>query len=123
MLALPPVTAVTMPAVETVATVVFIDDQETDRPLSTLPLASRGTAVACAVWPGASDVELKPVVTLATGETPTVSLPSPVTPSDVARMMTAPVETPVTTPTDETLAIVASSEDHVTLRPDRTPPF
>src|SRR5438034_87973 len=102
MLAEPAATAVTTPDVETVAMLGLSDDHETERPVSTLPLASRATAVACVVWPGERVVFEKFTVTVATGAVPTVSEPSPVCPSDVARMITAPGETPVTTPTAET---------------------
>jgi hypothetical protein len=78
MTAVPGATAVTTPAIETVATFGLSELHATYRPDSTFPLASRATADACVVCPGARLVEPRLVDTIATGGGTTVIVPSPV---------------------------------------------
>ena len=61
-----------------------------------------------------SAFEAKVVETEATAAAVTVNDASPVTASEVARMITLPAATPVTAPLDDTVAMVGSSELHVT---------
>ena len=73
-------------------------------------------------WPGASGLTPTVAATEATGVASTTSGASPVTPSAVARMITLPVATPVTTPLDDTVAMVGSSELHLTAWPGNGAP-
>jgi hypothetical protein len=66
----PAVTAVTTPVWETVAIAWFDVLQETDRPVSALPAASRNVAVRGAVALRASVLVLGVTVTVATGAGP-----------------------------------------------------
>jgi hypothetical protein len=75
--AVPVLTAVTTPAADTVATAVLSDDQVMARPVSTVPPASLGIAVAVVVWPTATDVCARETERLATGGGPATPPPPP----------------------------------------------
>jgi len=63
----PAATEVTSPFAATVAMAVFELLQAIVRPLRTLPLASRSTALAWVDWPAVTDAEAKVTLTEATG--------------------------------------------------------
>jgi hypothetical protein len=87
-----------------------------------LPLASFVTAVRVTVWP-TEIVGLEGVtVTVATAGSVTVTVAVPVLPSLVAVIVAVPPATPVTTPDEETVAILVALELHVTVRPVSTFP-
>src|SRR4051812_34444247 len=65
--AVPTASAVTDPVVLTPATVGADDDQVTDRPVNTFPVASFSVAVACVDWPAYTEVADSETVTVATG--------------------------------------------------------
>jgi hypothetical protein len=122
MLALPTLTAVTSPELLTVATAVFELVHVIVRPVSTFPLASFNTAVACVVCPTTRLLEPNETVTVATGASITVTLAWPVTPSLVATMFALPAPIAVTYPEDETVATAEFELVQVTVRPVRTLP-
>jgi len=114
--AVPGATAVTTPAVETVATAVLPELQATARPVSTFPSASFIVAVNVVVCPTMTVAAVWLRVTVATGagETPTVAVP--LCPSLVAVIVALPGVTPVTVPVAETVATLVLLELHVTGR-------
>jgi len=85
MVAVPTPTAVTRPLfVPTVAIVALLVDHTVVRPVSTLPIESRGVAVSCTVPPMLSDAVGGVTVTDATGTSETLTVAIPDTPSTVA---------------------------------------
>src|SRR3989475_391259 len=109
----PTATPVTRPVADTVATPPLLVAHVTVRPLSGFPLASRSTAVSCAVPPmttlGAPGLTL----TAATAATVTVTAAVPFFPSLVAVIVVVPVATPVKSPVPLTVATtVLRSEEH-----------
>jgi hypothetical protein len=123
MLALPTLTAVTSPELLTVATAVFELVHVIVRPVSTFPLASFNTAVACVVCPAVTLVVPNDTVTDATGATVTVTIACPVTPSLVATIFAVPAPTAVTSPELLTLATAVFELVHVIVRPVNTLPL
>ena len=118
--AVPGFTAVTTPADDTVATLVFELLQVTIRPVSTTPSASRNTAVACVVAPSSMLLLASVTLTVAAGvggAAVTVIVALPVLPSLVAMMLAVPGFTAVTTPLDETVATLVLELLHVTVLP------
>jgi hypothetical protein len=118
--ALPALTAVTTPALVTVATAVFRLLQPIVRPVSTLPLPSFKTAVACVVWPTFKLDEPNETLTDATGaggETMTPTSADPVTPSLVAMMLALPGPSAVTRPVLFTVATAAFELLQLTVGP------
>jgi hypothetical protein len=95
----------------------FNELHATYRPLKAFPVASSATAVAWVVAPTASELDASVVITEATGTGTTVRDASPVSVPEAARMITVPGATAVTTPVDETVAIVGSSDVHATETP------
>jgi hypothetical protein len=120
MFVVPNATAVTSPVADTVATAVFELDQVTTRPVSTPPIESRATALACVVPLTMIDDDASVTVTVATGTGITLTLLDPVTPSEVASMRAAPGLTPRTRPLLDTTATALLLDDHVTGRPSIT---
>jgi len=118
----PTATAVTRPALETVATPVLAELQTTARPDKTLLAESRMVALACVVCPGFRLDDTRETLTEETGATSAV--PSPVTvivalpdlPLRAAVMTAVPSATPVTSPLGETVATALSLELQVTVR-------
>jgi hypothetical protein len=129
MVALPAPVAVITPLDVTVATFVFELDQDTDRPVNTLPLASRVVAVTVCDPPTVRFTVLGATVTDATGtggggaDALTVTVEVPNIPSLVPVMVTTPALTPVTTPLGETTAMALSLLDQLTARPVRVLPL
>ncbi len=121
--AVPGATPVTTPVCETVATAGVSELQTTVRPVSTLPFRSFVTAVNVVVPPALTLLVGGETVTLATGTTLTVTVTVAALPSLVAVMTEVPGASPVTTPADDTLAMVGVAELHVTMRPVRTLPL
>jgi hypothetical protein len=123
MLALPAAVAVTSPVAFTVATLVFVLDQVTVRPVSTAPVASFVTALACVVCPTVRLPFASVVVTLATaaggggGAVATVSAAWPLTPSLEAKTVADPAATPDTNPFADTVATELFDVLHDMLRP------
>jgi hypothetical protein len=120
--AVPAVTAVTIPVGLTVAMLVALEVQLMVRPVNTLPPASRVVAPSCAVPPGCKVTVVGLTVTVATGTAVTVKLEVPVRPSLVAVMVTDPGATPVTRPLELTVASPGLLEDQAIARPVSTFP-
>src|SRR5437667_11296930 len=118
----PTATPVTRPVADTVATPPLLVAHVTVRPLSGFPLASRSTAVSCAVPPmttlGAPGLTL----TAATGATVTVTAAVPFFPSLVAVIVAAPGTMPVKSPVLLTVATTVLPLAQVTARPLSTLP-
>jgi hypothetical protein len=105
----------------TVATDVLLDDQVNVWPVSVLPAASLATAVPVDVAPGVIEPRDSVTVTVEMDPLPIVRVACPVTPSDVALMVTVPADTAVTKPVVElTVAREVLLELQVTVRPVRT---
>src|SRR6476646_3892474 len=114
----PTTTPVTSPLPETLAIPLLPDDQVTVRPLRTLLLASRVTAVSCRVAPTVTLGELGLTVTEATGTGMMVTDAVPLLPSLVAVIVTGPpTRSPDTSPPLDTLAVAELLEDQLTERP------
>jgi hypothetical protein len=97
----PAATAVTSPAVETLAIAVFAELHVTTRPVSTLLLASRVVAESWTVAPTRRLDEVGETDTDATGigaGVLTVTVADPVTPSPEAEIVALPAVPAVTTP-------------------------
>jgi len=112
----PAFSPVTSPLAETDATC-GLDvpvDHVIGRPVSTPPLASLSTAVACVVSPSSMEEEASVTVTVATGGGLTVSMAEPTLPPLVALMLVVPIHTAVASPEALTVAIDASLEVHTT---------
>jgi hypothetical protein len=86
MFADPAATAVTTPAVFTVATSELSDTHDTTRPVRATPFASLVVALACVVPPTTMVEDASDTVTVATGGRVTVTAADPVCPSLVAVM-------------------------------------
>jgi hypothetical protein len=112
----PGATAVTTPAVDTVATALFAELQLTPRPGSTFPSASFIVAVNVVVWPTTTTAVAGVTVTVATGAISTLTVAVPVTPSLVAVIVTLPGVTPVTVPVADTAATAVLLELHAITR-------
>jgi hypothetical protein len=116
----PAATPVTTPLKETVAMPVLELDHVTARPVNTLLFASRVVAVSCVVCPTVTLAVVGATLTDATGTGVTVTLDVPLFPSLVAVIVAEPAATPVTTPLDETVAMLVLELDQVTARPVST---
>src|SRR5512138_283864 len=115
----PALIALTTPVDETVATPVFALDHVMVRPVSTLPAASRRTAVACVVWPTVSDADASVADTDATGAgagDAMVTAAVAVIPSTTADMFALPAVTAVTSPVALMVPTAALELDQVTAR-------
>jgi hypothetical protein len=115
--AVPGATPVTTPAADTVATDGAPLAQVTTRPVRTFPDASRVVAPNVTLCPTGTLAVAGDTVTVATGTAPTVTVATPLCPSLLAVIVALPDDTPVTTPFDETVAMVLSLLDHPTMRP------
>src|SRR3989442_199936 len=122
-LAEPAVTPLTSPLPFTVAADVLPLAHATTRPVSGLPLASRGVAVSCTVVPSFTLVDAGVTLTEATGTLVTVMLEVPLCPSLVAVIVADPAAAPVTRPLLVTGATEPLLLDHVTVRPVSGFPF
>src|SRR6266566_5949903 len=91
MVAEPPVTPVTSPVPDTVATAKGLPAHVTARPASRLPAASFVAAASCAVAPTPSVAEEGVTVTDATGAEGLVGLPPPPPPPQAARIRLVPM--------------------------------
>src|SRR5919198_174677 len=120
--AVPAATPETRPPPLTIATARLLLDQETVRPVSTLPAESFVVAVSCAVWPTNRPAEAGLSVTEATGTTLTVIAAVPLLPSLVAVIVAEPAATAVTRPVADTVAMPEALVVHVTARPVSTLP-
>ena len=118
MVAVPSETAVTSPVDETVATVGVADVHVTVAPGIVVPPASFTVAVSVAVSPrNAKESELGDnSIVPASGEI--VTVPDPLADPDVAVIVAVPLATAVTSPADDTVAIVVSDVAHVTAAPE-----
>ena len=129
MVAEPGAIAVTNPFEETVAIEPLDVDQATDRPVRTLPFASRTVACNCVVCPVWMLAEGGAMLTDATGAggggggAVTVIAAVPLFPSLVAVMVAEPAATPVTKPLEETVATEPLDVVHVMARPVSTLPL
>lgn len=111
----PEATPVTRPEADTLARSGAALDHVTVLPVSTLPAASRRTAVACDVCPGMIVVALNDTLMLATaagGGASTLACVAALLPSTVAVIVVLPTDTPVTRPSFETVATVGFDDDH-----------
>jgi hypothetical protein len=117
--AVPAATPVTSPLALTVATAGLPLLHVTTRPINTFPLASRGVAVSCTVWPAATlgAPGLTLTVATAAGVAVTVIAAVPLFPSLVAAIVAVPAATPVTTPLALTVALATLPLVHVIVRP------
>src|SRR6266849_1749698 len=115
--ALPTPCAVTNPVLFTVATAVLFVVQVIRRPVSGLPLASRGVAVNCPVCPTVRLRVAGVTLTDATGTSVTVMVAVPLLPSLVAVMVAVPAPRAVTSPVAFTVATAELLVVHVTTRP------
>ncbi len=105
--ALPAATAVTTPCAETVATAVFELDHATAGPVTTLPEASFSVAASCVVCPTDIESGAGVIVTVATAACPTLTVATPVFPSDVAVIVAEPWPTAIIKPPASTVATLA----------------
>ena len=121
--AVPAVTACTSPVLDTVATAELELDHVITRPVSTLPLASFVTALACVFCPIVRLGEFNVTATVATGTSVTVTGAEPAMPSLVAVIVAVPATSAVTSPDALTDAVVAALLDQVTVRPVSTFPL
>lgn len=117
--------ALTTPLVETVATVAWLLDQVTVRPVRTPPLASRTVAESVTLLPAVRFVLSGFTATDATGVAAalTITCAAPDLPSDVAVIVVVPAPTAVTRPSVLTFAMLLLADDHVIARPLSTFPF
>lgn len=118
--ALPGATPVTTPDDDTVATEVLLDDHVNVTPLITFPFAFRAVAVRFVVqatFTVAEDGETVTVATWLCATALTVTVAVAVFPSMVAVMTALPALTPVTSPEDDTVAMVVAPELQVVVRP------
>jgi hypothetical protein len=120
--AVPTVTPVTTPPLETVAIAVLLELHVTTRPVSTAPLASFSVAASAPVCPMMIELVAGETATVATGAGVTVTVEVPDFPSLVAVIVAVPGATPVTTPLD-TVAAAVLLEVHVTILSVTTIPF
>src|SRR5687768_2168111 len=91
---------------------------------TSVPFASRATAVICTPSPVDSDVFAADSVMLAIGPAPVTLIPiDPLVPSDDTRMVAAPPETAVTTPFALTVATEGAELENVSVRPVRIFPW
>jgi hypothetical protein len=109
--------AVTIPVVDTVATLAALLDQLTGRPVSGVPVASRAPAVSCCVPPTCKAELAGVTLTEATGAFVTMTTAVALTPSAVAVMVALPGATAVTIPAVETVAILDALLDQKISRP------
>ena len=126
MVAVPGPTPVTTPLLDTVATVVELDDHATVRPESVAPLASRTVADSVTLPATARVAVAGDTATDATGTgvgDVTTICALPVFPSDVAVTVVVPAPVAVTSPCALTVATELLAEVQVTVRPLRTFPF
>src|SRR6266849_497916 len=115
--ALPTPCAVTNPVLFTVATAVLFVVQVIRRPVSGLPLASRGVAVSWPVCPTVRFRLLGVTLTDATGTWVTTTDAPPLFPSLVAVMVAVPAPRAVTSPVAFTVATAALLVVQLTPRP------
>ena len=114
----PSATEVTSPAGETVTTLGVADVHVTVAPGITVPPASFTVAVSVAVSPiDTKESELGDnSMVPASGEI--VTVPDPLAEPEVAVMVTEPSVTAVTSPVEETVAMVVADVDHATVAPE-----
>src|SRR5207253_1363090 len=116
----PAATPVTRPVADTVAIAGLALVHMMARPASTLPAASFGVAVSCAVPPTKTVAVAGLTTTEATGTVDTVTAAVPLWPSLVAVIVAAPTATPVTRPLADTVATALLLVVHVTVRARRS---
>ena len=107
----------TRPVGETVATAGLEETQLNERPVSTVPLASRAIAWSCSVWPVVRDALGGVTVMEAMGMGRTLKEPEPDLPSLVAVIVAVPIAAAVTSPAGDTLATPGLDEDQRISRP------
>jgi hypothetical protein len=118
--AVPVLTAVTTPVLETVATAVLSELQATARPANTLLFASSVVAAAVVVPPTAIGDAISETITKATGAGVTIIVDVPLSPSLVPVIVADPGARAVTTPVAGfTVATLVLLEAQVTARPSR----
>ena len=116
MWAVPTISELISPLLETVATRVLSDAQENVTPRRMLPAASLATACACIVDSRAiEDAGALTVMDATDGFTTVSTSALEVTEPDVAVMLTVPGPTPVTRPPADTVATDGSLDVHVKL--------
>jgi hypothetical protein len=116
----PGATGVTTPVGETTATALLSALHVMERPVRTLPSASRSVAVACVDCASVMVLEPRATLTVAIGTSDTVIDELPLWLSLVAVIVAAPGTIAVTSPVVDTDAIDGLLDDHVTVRPVRT---
>jgi hypothetical protein len=124
--AVPALTAVTIPVIDTDATAGFALDQVTVRPVRMLPAVSRKVAVACVLSPTLRDVEFNVTATAATGTgdgAVTVIGTVAVTPSTCALIVALPALVDLTTPVAPTVATAVLELAQLTTRFTSKVPF
>ena len=119
-LAVPALRLVTKPFTSTVAIAVFDDDHTIARPVNTLLLTSRSTALPCEVAPATTLLLANVTLTEFTGTSVTVSVVLFATPSLVAVMLVVPAVCVVTKPLAFTVATAVFDDDHTIVRPVST---
>ena len=121
-MSVPLATEVTSPDDETVAIVVSEDAHVTVAPEIAVPPESFTVAASVTVSPmDAKDFVLGERVTL-DAEWVTVITAVPLADPEVAVIVSVPFATAVTSPPDDTVAIVVSDDAHVTVAPDMVAP-
>jgi len=135
--AVPGATPVTTPVVELIVAIpTALDIHDTVRPVSTLPLASLVTALACVVAPTEIVGDARLTVTEATGAggggggggggkaATMVTWAEPVLPSDDAMIVADPAASPATSPElGSTVATAEFDDVQLTTRPESTFPL
>ena len=117
-MSVPLATAVTSPEEETVAIVVSDEAHVTVAPDISVPPASFTVAAIVTVSPHSENVcELDDSVTL-DATCVMVATAVPLAEPEVAVIVSVPLATAVTSPADETVAIVVSDDAHVTVAPE-----
>src|SRR3954468_58750 len=122
----PATSALTSPDADTVAMEELLDTQVIVRPDKMLPFASRATAESCTVAPTAALGAAGDTVTVVTGTgagAVAVTADVPFLPSLWAVIVALPAATAVTSPAEDTVAIVELLDDQVTVLPVRAFPF
>lgn len=120
--ALPGATAVTTPALDTVAAAGLFELQATVRPERTFPLPSLTTTISGAVCPTVRLLLGGATVTVATGTALTFTVAVVDLPSLVAVIVVLPAVRPLTTPLADTVADAGLLDDQLTARPVSTCP-
>jgi hypothetical protein len=118
MVSVPLATAVTSPVEETVAIVVSDEAHVTVAPKISVPPASVTVAVILIVSPHSEIIWESGDSVMLDAAWVTVITAVPLTEPEVAVIVSVPLATAVTSPADDTVAIVVSDDAHVTVAPE-----